>query len=247
MKLQDTSFSEAFVKKNLSILSLWFCSLLLVSLAGCVSMDTTGSTGVARNQPGIYHKVQKGETLWRIAKSYQVDIDDIIRSNNIPNVAHLEENQLIFIPGATAPVKVPAATTVTATSSGKPLEAVKDDFGWPVRGRVARYFGEQRGSYLNRGIAIEVMEGQPVVASRQGKVVFADYLAGYSYTVILDHLDGYFSVYGLNSKLLVNFGDNIAKGDKIALTGRKGNTPMLYFEIRRNAKAENPLYFLPKI
>lgn len=218
---------------------------LVTMLSGCVSLDSGVSTTGPRGQPGIYHKVQKGETLWRIARSYQLEIDDIIRTNNIPNVAHLEENQLIFIPGATAPVQI--AVPAAATTARGTIEAVKDDFGWPVKGRISRYFGEQRGSYLNRGIAIEAAEGQPVVASRQGKVVFADYLAGYAYTVILDHLDGYFTVYGMNSKLLVNLGDNIAKGDRVALTGRKGNTPLFYFEIRRHAKAENPLYFLPKI
>ena len=105
-------------------------------------------------------------------------------------------------------------------------------------------FWQQRRFYLNRGVGIETMEGQPVVASRQGKVVFADYLAGY-YTIILDHLDGYFSVYGFNSKLTVNLGDTVAKA-QVSTRWEKGNLPLLYFEIRRYAKAENPLYFLPK-
>jgi len=228
------------VRKFLKSLCNLSLILILSSLIGCVTMDSGTMTAPVRNQKGVNHKVQKGETLWRIAKSYQVDIDDLIRSNNIPNVALLEENQLIFIPGAEKVVDVPDRPKAT-------FEAVKDDFGWPVKGRVVRYFNEQRGSYLNRGIGIETMEGQPVVASRQGRVVFSDYLAGYSYTVILDHLDGYFTIYGLNSKLLVHLGDSISKGEKIGLAGKKGNTPLLYFEIRRNAKAENPLYFLPKI
>ncbi len=203
-------------------------------------MEPGISTGAPRNQKGLYHKVQKGQTLWRIAKMYEVDLDDIIRSNNIPNGAHLEENQLIFIPGAEKVVAgIPPVKVAT------PLEAVKDDFGWPVQGRVTRYFGESR-SYFGHGIGIETMEGQPVVASRQGRVVFADYLAGYAYTVILDHLDGYFTVYGFNSKLMVAVGDSIPKGNTIALSGKKGNSPLLYFEIRRRAKAENPIYFLPK-
>lgn len=250
------------MKKIIYCLGSLVVGLAMVSFSGCMTVDSgvrppSGSasgTGVARTQKGIYHKVQKKETLWRIAKTYQIDIDDLIRSNNIPNGAHLDENQLIFIPGADAvrDVDVPLSTS-PQQSSVKPSSSstlvmtgpVKDDFGWPVPGRVARSFGSP-GSYLNRGIAIETQEGQPVVASRQGKVVFADYLAGYYYTVILDHLDGYFTVYGFNSKLAVNLGDTIAKGDKVAFAGKKGATPMLYFEIRRNAKAENPLYFLPK-
>ncbi|MCC6758733.1 MAG: peptidoglycan DD-metalloendopeptidase family protein [Candidatus Omnitrophica bacterium] len=238
--------------------------MMILSFSGCMTVDSTGTsggvsgTGVPRSQKGIYHKVQKKETLWRIAKTYQVDIDDIIRSNNIPNGAHLEENQLIFIPGADSVRDVDVPLTSTAVSSSRSSTSVrsssanvvmtgpvKDDFGWPVPGRVVRSFGST-GSYLNRGIAIETQEGQPVVASRQGKVVFADYLSGYYYTVVLDHLDGYFTVYGFNSKLAVNLGDTIAKGDKVAFAGKKGATPLLYFEVRRNAKAENPMYFLPK-
>lgn len=200
----------------------------------------------AQGRTGVYHKVLKGETLWRIAKTYDVDIEELIRVNRIPNVAHLEENQLLFIPRAQSVKSViPVVTTTQPTQAA--LEAVKDDFGWPVIGRISKYFGEQRGSYLHHGISIETMEGQPVAAARQGKVVFADYLPGYAYTVILDHLDGYFTVYGFNSRLSVKVGDPVRKGDPIALTGRRGTSPLLYFEIRRHVKAENPLYFLPKI
>ena len=234
------------MKKVLYSLSyLAVVGVLLIFCGGCMTVDSGMSTSGPRTQKGIYHKVQKGETLWRIAKTYQIDIEDIIRSNNIPNGAHLEENQLIFIPGADSQKTVAASSTLTAT--GTMAAGVKDDFGWPVAGRVVRYFGQQRGSYLNHGIGIETMEGQPVTASRQGKVVFADYLSGYYYTVILDHADGYFTVYGFNSKITVNLGDSVAKGQMLALAGKKGDTPILYFEIRRFAKAENPLYFLPKI
>lgn len=236
------------MKKVLYSVSSLVLGIAMISASGCMTVDSGTSSSAYRNQKGVNHKVQKGETLWRIAKTYQVDIDDIIRSNNIPNGAHLEENQLIFIPGVDNIRSVErVVTSSTSSKSTTTLDPIKDDFGWPVKGRVSRYFGDQRSSYLSRGIGIETMEGQPVVASRQGKVVFADYLAGYYYTVILDHLDGYFTVYGFNSKLTVNLGDTVAKGEKVGLAGKKGNTPLLYFEIRRYAKAENPLYFLPKI
>lgn len=234
-------YEVVLVRKFLSIFYFAITSLMLFSFFGCMTVDSGMSTSASRRQEGVYHKVQKGETLWRIAKKYQVDIDYIIRSNNIPNGAHLEEHQLIFIPGANL-VKVTTSAPLSTTTA-----MVKDDFGWPVAGRVIRYFGEKRGSYLSHGIGIETMEGQPVTASRQGKVVFADYLAGYYYTVILDHMDGYFTVYGFNSKIAVGVGDVVVKGQKLALAGKKGNSPLLYFEIRRYAKAENPLYFLPKI
>lgn len=234
------------MKKVFYRLSFLIVGTFMLFSSGCMTVDTGMSTGESRSQKGIYHKVQKGETLWRIAKIYQVDIDDIIRNNNIPYGAHLEENQLIFIPnGDSRKVLTMPPASAAATPTGT-NDLGKDDFGWPVIGRVIRYFGQTGSSYLNHGIGIETMEGQPVSASRQGKVVFADYLAGYSYTVILDHGDGYFSVYGFNSKLAVSLGDTLAKGQTLALAGKKGNVPLLYFEIRRYARAENPLYFLPK-
>lgn len=213
---------------------------MTLGLSACVSVGTRPADQPGTTQRGVYHKVQKGETFWRIAKAYQVDIDDIVRSNNIPNVARIEENQLIFIPRAERVVPIPKEA-----SSVSP-EAAGDEFGWPLRGQIAHHFGERR-SCFSRGIGIEAAEGQPVKASRQGKVVFADYLSGYAYTVILDHFDGYHSVYSLNSRLLVKLGDTVAKGEQIALTGQKGNSTFLYFEIRRNSRVENPLYYLPRL
>ncbi len=239
------------MNKLFNFLSAMVLLWVMISSSGCTAIESgTSGSGITRTQKGIYHKVRKGETLWRIAKTYQIDVDDIIRSNNIPSGALLEESQLLFIPGADSQLTVAVVNTTPSRISNvgrTAMQAVKDDFGWPARGRVVRYFGDQRGSYLNRGIGIETMEGQPVVASRQGKVVFADYLSGSYYTVILDHADGYFTIYGFNSNITVALGDTIGKGAKLALAGKKGNSPLLYFEIRRFAKAENPLYFLPKI
>ena len=77
--------------------------------------------------------------------------------------------------------------------------------------------------------------------------IFADHLMGYAYTVIVDHLDGYFSVYSQNIKLLVKLGDFVFKGDELARVGSNGKAPFLYFEIRKNGKADNPLYYLPRL
>jgi len=182
---------------------------------------------------GAYHKVQKGETLWRISQIYDVKIEDIIAVNRIPNAAVVEEGQLLVIPGALSAPKV---------SVSKP-DINATEFEWPLRGRLIGYFGERKNGVTSKGINIFADEGAKVGASRAGKVVFADYLGGYAYTVILDHADGFFSVYSQNEKLLVKLGDTVAKYDPIAQAGKKG---YLYFEIRRNTVPENPLYFLPK-
>ncbi len=215
-------------------LSLWaFCMILMT---GCVTISEEPK-GAVLPKKGIYHKVQKGETLWRIAKTYHVSIDEIIRSNNIPNVAYVEENQLIFIPGQDRLKEVDI----------KEEDPYWEEFIWPTAGKIFFYFADGKGTYLNRGVGIQGEEDQIVRAAREGKVIFADYLSGYSYTVILDHWDGFHSIYSLNSNLLVKLGDHIQKGEPIAKMGKKGRLPCLYFEIRRNSIADNPLYYLPKL
>lgn len=184
---------------------------------------------------GIYHKVAKGETLWRIAKTYGVSITDIISTNNIPDVAQIETDQLVFIPGADAMKQIVVEEDEKA-----------NEFIWPVEGgQVAKYFNQPEGSRRSRGINIKADPGKEVVASRSGRVVFADHLPGYGRTLILDHEDGYHSVYAHNGDLLVGLNDAVAKRTPIALVGRDGAKAFMHFEIRRNATAENPLFYLP--
>ena len=214
-----------------------------IFLAGCATVGKPPVTVapipmVKKEAPskGVYHKVRKGETLWRIAKAYQVSVEDIIHANHIPNAASIEENQLVLIPGADVVRDV-------VTSPGP---AGKDnEFAWPARGRVVSYFEDRKGAYFNRGIDIKVSDEDAVKASRDGRVVFADHLAGYGYAVILDHTDGFYTVYGNNDKLLVSLGDYVSRGEKIAMPAREGGQAVVHFEIRKGDDPSNPLYYLP--
>lgn len=184
---------------------------------------------------GIYHKVKPHETLWRIAKTYNVSIDDIIKTNNIPNAAQVEKEQLVFIPGAYTVKEIIIDT-----------DENKNDFIWPVKGKVIHYFKQRYGQQINKGIDIQTTEGQTVVASRTGRVVLADYLMGYGYTIILDHSDGFLSVYAQNAKILVKLGDLVFKHNEISHVAKNGQLAYLHFEIRKNTIEDNPLYYLPK-
>ncbi len=216
---------------------------LVSIIAGCATTTPPSATKTAvlptATKPvgkGVYHKVHPGETLWRIAQTYGVGIDEVIKSNNIPNVAKIEKDQLIFIPGADE------VRTVTIPEKGP-----KDnDFQWPIKGTVISYFGNHKGLDVNRGIDIQASEGEVVKAARSGKVVFADYLNGYAYTVIVAHSDGYHSVYAQNSKLLVGLDEAVDQGKPVAQVGKKGDLAFEHFEIRRNARADNPLFYLPQ-
>jgi len=204
---------------------------------GCATVQDVTSR-LEREETGVYHKVAKGQTLWRIAQAYRVSLADIIISNNIPDAAIIEENQLIFIPGV---------EQVIALDHPQAADPDDGEFIWPVRGRILRYYGDRVGTQRSRGIRIATQSGQPVKAARRGKVVFADYLAGYDYTVILDHHDGYCSVYGKNSSLLVGVGETVNKGEQIAQASQDGDRSYVHFEIRKDTQADNPLYYLPQL
>lgn len=211
---------------------------VLSGAAGCVSVQTQEPIvhEVKPQQPrvGVYHKVRKGETLWRIAQTYNTSVEDLARANNIPKVATIEENQLVFIPGAETVKEILL----------EPLDK-QDEFSWPVDGRVIRYFQQRNGDQLSQGIDIKVRAGEEVKASRTGKVVFADYLTGYGFTVILDHLDGFYTVYARNSNLLVELGELVNKHTTVAHVGYSPNSSYLHFQIRKNSQENNPLHYLP--
>ena len=214
-----------------------FCLGVAVIFAGCATIRTLPTEPLEKRQEkGVYHKIRSGETLWRIADAYQVSIDDIIKSNNIPDVALVEEHQLIFIPGVDSIKQVNSNR-----KSDNPHE-----FDWPIKGKIFSYFGERKGLNSYKGINILGNEGDVVKAARDGKVVFADYLIGYAYTVILDHADQLYSVYAQNSSLQVKLNDLVYKGDPIARLGKQRNLALLHFEIRKQDSAQNPLFYLSK-
>ena len=98
---------------------------------------------------------------------------------------------------------------------------------------------------INKGIDIQANGSDTVCAARAGRVVFADHLNGYGLTAIIDHSDGYYTVYSQNEKLNVKLNDIIPQGQPIAQLGKNGELASLHFEIRKNATADNPLYYLP--
>lgn len=120
----------------------------------------------------------------------------------------------------------------------------------PVPGKVLARYGEpMAGGKLRRnGIVMEVDNGAAVRAVHYGRVVFSDWLRGFGLLVILDHGDGYMSLYGQNDGLLKNVGDWVSAGEVIALGGKGGgNPPGLYFEIRKKGKPIDPGKWLSKL
>lgn len=118
---------------------------------------------------------------------------------------------------------------------------------WPVRGRTLHSFGEQlQGELRWKGMVISAAEGSEVKAIADGRVLLADWLQGYGLVVVVEHGKGDMSLYGYNQSALVNVGAQVRAGQPIALVGTSGGqgTPALYFEIRRQGQAVNPLPWL---
>ncbi|MGV3345786.1 murein hydrolase activator EnvC [Enterobacteriaceae bacterium LUAb1] len=118
---------------------------------------------------------------------------------------------------------------------------------WPVRGTLSHRFGESlQGELRWKGLVINAPEGTEVKAIADGRVLMADWLQGYGLVVVIEHGKGDMSLYGYNQSALVSVGTQVRTGEPIALVGNSGGrgTPSLYFEIRRQGQAVNPLPWL---
>jgi len=189
---------------------------------------------------GVDHIVERGQTLWRIARTYGLSVDELARANDIDDPRVLEAGEHLFIPRATARLEVPPLTATPVVSAG--------DWLWPVHGgTVISYFGANRRTHRHSGVDIGSRSGERVLASRDGVVVYAGAtMRGYGKTVILDHGDGLRTLYAHNSKLLVRDGERVRKGQSIARVGQTGNasTDHCHFEIRKNDVAQDPMRYV---
>lgn len=133
----------------------------------------------------------------------------------------------------------------SAPADGAPFASHKGKLPWPARGKITARYGSARqlGSMTWRGVMIGAEEGGEVKAIHRGRVAFADWLRGFGLLIIVDHGDGYMSLYGHNQSLARGVGDWVERGDVIAAVGNSGgqDNAGLYFEIRHNGVPDNPL------
>jgi len=136
-----------------------------------------------------------------------------------------------------------ARTTARApvVASAAPLQV--GGLGWPLSGALLAGFGgtmpDGRGS---EGLLIAAGAGAPVKAVADGSVVYAEWMTGYGLLLIVDHGNGYMSLYAHNDALLKDVGESVKRGDAVATVGSSGGhgRPALYFELRRNGQPVNP-------
>lgn len=163
---------------------------------------------------------------------------------------------------APRPVRTASAKSTVPTPAARPARGVATPrakpripepparagrFLWPAEGRIISSYGPKQGGLHNDGINIRVPTGTPVVAADNGVVAYAgNELKGYGNMVLVRHQNGYVTAYAHNSDLLVSRGDIVNRGQKIASSGSSGGVtePQIHFEVRRGAKAVNPMSYL---
>ena len=201
---------------------------------------------------GVRHRVEHGESLYRIGKAYGVAPEALARANGIQDATRIEVGQVIVIPRArrALPVGVITPESARADRPAPPeLPRGPSPFVWPVEaGMVTSTFGA-RGATHHDGIDIGSREGAPVRATRAGRVLYADHLRGYGNLIIVAHDDGYATVYAHNRENRTHAGAAVRQGEVIALIGQTGKTsgPNLHFEVRKDNIARNPVFFLPVV
>lgn len=194
---------------------------------------------------GVVVTVKSGDTISSLAKRYGlpaaqpiVDWPYNIFAND--ETFALTAGQQLVIPGGKPPAEVPVAPRYVNTA---PLFAGgTGQFAWPVGGVMTQYF-----AWYHTGVDIANNFGTAIVAADSGRVVLAQYLNyGYGWHVVINHGNGYQTLYGHLSKILVAEGDNITRGQTVGLLGSTGRStgPHLHFEIRTGNAPQNPLSFL---
>ena len=222
---------------------------IVLLLAGCVS-------SLGEYEPRV-HIVQPGETLFGIAWGYGLDHRDLARWNRIDDPDFIQVGQRIRLTPQPVPATAGAASAArrapaSAAAGSRPASRPPPpppvlpapEWRWPTAGSVVSTFGASNG--MPTGIGIGGRAGQAIEAAAGGRVVYSGSgLIGYGQLVIIRHNDTYLTAYGHNQRVLVEQGQSVARGQKIAEMGLgPERQPRLHFEIRRNGTPVDPLAYV---
>lgn len=205
---------------------------------------------------GILYRVQRGDTLIRIAEYYNTDMEEVIAQNSLAGVDDLRADEVIVLPGGSIPQRSTAVakgskgviSSITNIFGKKPKEKSPQTIGktivgfiWPTSARrISQYF-----SWAHTGIDIAGPTSNKIYAAGDGVVVISTsgWNGGYGNTVVIDHGNGRKTRYGHASKLYVKKGERVSRGEVIGMVGNTGRStgPHLHFELLVNNKRVNPL------
>lgn len=270
--MQGSGVDKVLDFMKIALINMSDCSKKILFLIACLltascSHDPSRVTVTdLRSPPKVtkgQHIVHSGETLYSIAWLYSRDFRELAHKNNIRSPYIIYPGQKInlsiqrygAVTASVAPVSQPKKTVVisnppvkkhTAKSAAqKSTSFSSGGWQWPASGKIISAYSLQ--TPVNKGIDIGGKLGEPVKAAASGEVVYAGSdLSGYGRLIILKHNSSYLSAYAHNRDLLVNEGDSVKAGQKIAEIGSTGTTePKLHFEIRRDGKPVDPMGYLP--
>ena len=181
----------------------------------------------------VYYIVKKGDSLFSIAKKFNISVKTLMEKNNLSSPRMLKAGTKLIIPSQPIHNKY-------LTTTNKLL------FLWPVQGKIITHFGEKINNKRIKGIEIATQKKDIVKACERGKVTFSSYIKGYGKTVIIKHTDDISTVYTNLSEILVQEGAYVKRGQIIGKVGKdpQRNIYLLHFEIRKGYKTQNPLLYL---
>lgn len=248
------------------------CILILLTglIASCgtakIIQPTRGNPGIASDvqstrQPRTM-RVRPGDTIYAIGRRTGIRPADLIAWNRLSDPNHLDPGQVLQLSAMDQPVHS-AVTVSAATPSARPSRSPTvaaplatqhvtsakpaTTWRWPATGSIVGRFSPD--DQTRQGIDIAGTEGEPVLATAKGVVVYSGTgLMGYGELIIIKHDERWLSAYGHNRQRFVSEGQTVAAGQLIARMGRTGTVrTMLHFEIRQNGKPVDPLQYLPPV
>ncbi len=199
---------------------------------------------------GVAHKVVKGDTIYSIAQKYRASPQAILDFpfNDIDDDLSLNVGQVLIIPDGAPPAKPKPPPTQYLARSNIPQTPITGagQFIWPARGQqISQYF-----SWYHKGIDISNTAGGPILAADGGRVTVAGWPdnSGYGNRVIIDHGNGFVTLYAHLSRIDVGVGQYVSRGQQIGMMGSTGRSTgiHLHFEVHRSGTALNPLGLLGK-
>ncbi len=199
---------------------------------------------------GIIHKVKKGDTVYSVAKYYNSDAQSIVDYpfNTFTNdeTFALAVGQTLIVPDGIMPkvnLWAPTQIYVAQRTPNAGTVVASGSFVWPTSGVIS-----QRFSWYHSGVDIANKIGTPILAADAGKVIVAGWPdnVGYGNRVMIDHGNGFITLYGHMSRIDVTAGQTVNRGNVVGLMGSTGRStgPHLHFEIRVNGHTQDPLSYL---
>jgi lipoprotein NlpD len=256
------------------------CASLLAVGAGCASKSIPRVPSAPVLKPAhpepdrvpstVRHRVVRGETLYRIARSHGISVESLAAANGIDDPAALAVGTELVVPVAAEATEIVPDAPIAAgarpdrlplraqkadasTGSGATAQPVRSStlspasgsLDWPLHGVLYARFGK-KGRERHDGIDLAAPLGTPVHTAKAGRILYAGEQNGYGLVAIVDHGEGLLTLYAHNRDLRVKTGQRVRERQVIATVGESGRTsgPHLHFEVRAQGMPVDPLSYL---